>query len=263
MNHLKIALILTLFSSTFFAACKKDDDNGGNSENACKVSNVQYFDSGQVIETGTYTYTGNQVSKIQFNDYNFTFEYTGNNVSKRNYFFSAGSSPEAYDQISYNSDNTVSKIETFSKSNTSSTYSSVYRLDFVYTGGKLSKVRYLDVTGGASDLLVENTYTYTGNNITSLSYVDYTDTTQGTINYTYDTNPNLFKKQNSQTYQIDFFFNPLLFDSQGSLLPMAFSENNVTKLENTQIDYVSDDKKNLKDLKIGGVVLASYSYSCQ
>jgi hypothetical protein len=260
---MKKFLFVLAASLVFIIGCKKDDDNGDTPDNACKISNVQYYDSGQVVQSGTYTYTGNQITKLQFNNYNFTFTYAGNNISKRNYFFSAGASPENYDTIIYNSDNTISKIETFTQSNTGTSYSSVLRIEFVYAGGKLSKTRYLDISGGATDVFMENTFTYTGNNITSLSFVNFADTTQGTVNYTYDTNSNHFKKQNSQAYLVDFLFNPILLDEQGSLLPLAFSENNVTGISNTQIGYVSDDKNNLKDITIAGDLFARYSYQCQ
>jgi hypothetical protein len=261
MNHLKFAISLTLFITTFFAACKKDDDDDSGSENACKVTNVQYYDDGQPDETATYTYNGNQVTKVQFSNYNYTLEYSGNNITKRNYFVSAGATPELYDQISYNSDGTISKIESFEKSSATA-YSPFLRLDFIYSSGKLNKTRYFafDSTG-ASALALENTYTFTGNNITSLNFQNFADTTQGTVSYTYDTNPNFFKKQNSQIYIVDFLFNHFLFDD-GSFLPMAFSENNVTKIVNTDISYESDTNQNLKDLKFGGDLIARYTYQC-
>lgn len=264
MNLLKFSIGLTLFTSTFFAACKKDDDDddGGSSGNACKVSQVQYFDSGRVEETGNYTYTGNQLTKVQFNDYYYTFEYTNNNISKRNYFVSAASTPEYYDQITYNSDGTVNRIEISAKTQTSS-YAPFLRIDNTYSGGKLNKTTYLFIDGGVTEPIIESNYTYTGNNITTLNYTDYTDTSQGTINYTYDSNPNFFKKQNSQAFLVEQIFNIFLFSIEGfALLPMGISENNVTNISNSTISYEPDDKQNLKDLKIGGDLFARYTYQC-
>ena len=263
MNLLKFSIGLTLFTSTFFAACKKDDDDddGGGNQNACKVSQVQYFDSGQVYETGRYTYTENQLTKVQFDDYYYTFERTNNNISKRNYFFSASSSPEYYDQITYNSDGTISRIEVSEKTQTS-TYTPVLRIENTYSGGKINKTNYLLIDGGMTEPFLESTYTYTGNNITSMSYVDYSDTSQGTVNYTYDSNPNLFKKQNNQIFLVDQLFNFLFSFESFILLPMGFSENNVTNISNTTISYESDDRQNLKDVKIGGILFARYTSQC-
>jgi hypothetical protein len=265
MKYLKFALILSLFTSTFFAACKKDDDDDGDdSEDACKVSNVQYFDTnGQVGETGTYTYTGNQVTKIQYTDYNSTFEYSGNNISKRNFFFSAGANPGVYDQVSYNSDGTISKIESFGQTQTS--YVSFFRVDFVYSGGKLSKTAYFEVDGGTSTPLFESAFTYTGNNITSVKLEgDSIQTT--TLEYTYDTNPNRLKKQNSQIFLVEnsFNLNFYIFPTQGILLlPMAFSENNVTGVSGSTVSYESDDRQNLKDIKLDNDLFIRYNYLCQ
>jgi hypothetical protein len=262
MNHLKFAISLTLFITTFFAACKKDDDDDSGSENACKISTVQYFDSGQVDLTGTYTYTGNQITKVQYDDYNSTFEYNGNNISKRNYFVSAGATPEFYDQVSYNSDGTISKIETFGR--TQSSYESFFRVDFVYSGGKLSKTTFLELDGGTTAPILENTYTYTGNNITSVRIES--DSVQQTVNYTYDTNPNHLKKQNNQVFLVDqtFNLNFFLFSEQGIvLLPMVYSENNVTSISNVNVSYKSDDRQNLKDIEIDGDLFIRYNYLCQ
>jgi hypothetical protein len=265
MKYLKFALILSLFTSTFFAACKKDDDDDGDSsENACKVSTVQYYDSGQVVQTGTYTYTGNQVTRIQYDTYNSTFEYTGNNISKRNYFVSAGASPELYDQVSYNSDGTISKIESFGQTQTS--YEPYFRVDFVYSGGKLNKTTYYEVDGGTTTPLFESAFTYTGNNITSVKLEG--DSIQATtLEYTYDTNPNRLKKQNSQIFLVENTFNLNFFITsslQGTLfLPMAFSENNVTGVSNSTVSYESDDRQNLKDIKIENELFIRYNYLCQ
>lgn len=262
MNLLKFSIGLTLFTSTFFAACKKDDDDDGDQpENACKVSNVQYS-FGQETMNATYVYNGNQVSKVQFPDFNYTFDYTGNNITKRNYFFSAGAKPEIYDQVSYNTDGTISRIDTYADTSGTS-YITVQRIDFSYSGGKLSKTSFYELNGAISDLYLENTYTYTGNNITSLSMKEITDTGDitGTVNYTYDSNPNYFKKQNAQSYMIDLLFNTIFLDD-GSFLPMAFSENNVTKISTEDITYESDTRQNVTNIKVGGTSIARYTYQC-
>jgi hypothetical protein len=263
MNLLKFSIGLTLFTSTFFAACKKDDDDDGEpSENACKVTSAQYS-LGQSTINATYTYNGNQVTKVQFPTFNYTFDYTGNNISKRNYFLSAGANPEIYDQISYNTDGTISRIESYAQDTSGTSYLPAQRIDFSYSGGKLSKTSFYELDGAISDLYLENTYTYTGNNISSLSMKEITDTGDitGTVNYTYDTNPNYFKKQNSQAYMIDILFNPILLDD-GSFLPMVFSENNVTKISTSDITYESDTRQNVTNVKVGANSLARYTYQC-
>lgn len=257
----KVLFALTAASLLLFQSCKKDDDDGENtSENPCKVTSAQYLSNGQTVQTATYTYTSNQVTKVQLTDVNYTFEYANNNITKRNYFFSAGANPEVYDQVSYNSDGTVSRIESFGITN-SGTYTQFMRIDFTYSGGKLNKMTFSEITGSASEVFLENTYSYTGNNITSLDLIDHRDTTQGTLNYTYDTNPNHLKKQNSQVFMIDLLFNSILND-EGVFLPLAFSENNVTGVSGTSFSYQSDTRQNLTDINVDGKPFIKYTYQC-
>ncbi len=262
MKTLKISLLFLFTASVFFYGCKKDKDDDP-AQQTCRVAKVNYFETnGTAFDSAFYTYTGDKVTKVQLSDANFTLEYNGNNVVKRNYFFSAASTPDAYDQVSYNGDGTISKIEIFER--VASNYASVYRLEFVYAGGKLSKATYSDVTNNVATREEEYVYNYAGNNISSAVYTDYLNSTPAqTLTYTYDTNENVFKKQNSQSLLIDFLF----LDLDGSILPLFFSGNNVLSLsgngQSIPLSYTLDTRQNLGEIRLVNQLFARYTYQCQ
>jgi hypothetical protein len=263
MKTLKISLLFLFTASVFFYGCKKDKDDDP-AQQTCRVAKVNYFETnGAPSDSAIYTYTADKVTKVQLSEANFTLEYNGNNVVRRNYFLSAASMPNAYDQVTYNTDGTISRIENFER--VSSNYSSVYRLDFTYTAGKLVKATYNDITNNVATKEEEYVYTYTGNNITSAVYTDFTGSTPSpqTFTYTYDTNINYFKKLNSQVFLIDLLF----LDLDGSSLPLIFSGNNVLSLsgngQSIPLSYTLDTRQNLGEIRLVNQLFARYTYQCQ
>jgi hypothetical protein len=261
-------LLVFISAVTLLFSCKKDDTNGGGGNTNCRATKVVYFEgTATPYDSAVYTYTGDKVTKVQLDGANYTLEYSGNNITKRNFFTSAGATPDLYDVISYNPDNTISKIETFYKSG--STYVLFWRTDFAYTGGKVSKVTNYEVTNNVSTGYDEYTFTYTGNNITTVAYRDLENpgSPAQNITYAYDNNPNYFKKQNSQFFLIDaFFIDPEIY----LFLPMIFSENNVTSITGgaggVNVSYELDNNQNLVNYRItqaGTQFLRSqYTYTC-
>ena len=263
MKTMKISLLLLLGSSVVFNSCKKDKSDDP-AQQTCKVTKVNYFGTtGAAVDSAVYTYTGDKVSKVQLSAANYTLEYSGNNVVKRNIFSTAGATPDAYDQVTYNSDNTINKIESFER--VSSNYVLVYRANFTYTGGKLTKAAFNDVNNNTPTLYEDYVYTYTGNNITSSVYTDYSGSTPSsqTLTYSFDTNTNYFKKQNSQFLLIDAFF----ADFDGLFLPLAFSDNNVISIsgngQSLPFSYTLDSRQNLGDIRLLNQLFARYTYQCQ
>jgi hypothetical protein len=261
-------LLLFITASTLIFSCKKDDTNGGGTPN-CRVTKVNYFETSTTpYDSAVYTYTGDKVSKVQLSSANYTLEYTGNNITKRNFFTSAGASPDLYDAITYNGDNTISKIETFYRVS-GSNYALFWSTEFGYTGGKLTKVTNYEVTNNVRTGFDEYTYTYTGNNITTAAYSDLTDpgSPAQNINFAYDNNPNYLKRQNSQVFLLDaFFIDPELY----LFLPMIFSQNNVTTITGdagfVNVSYDLDNNQNLVNYRImqgnTQVLRSQYTYTC-
>ncbi len=263
MKTLKISLLFLFTASVFFYGCKKDKDDNP-AQQTCKVTKVNYFGStGLPVDSAAYTYTGDKVSKVQLSTQNYTLEYSGNNVVKRNIFSSAGATPDAYDQVTYNSDNTINKIESFER--VSANYVLVYRANFTYTSGKLTKAAFSNINNNTATVYEDYVYTYTGNNVTSSLYTDYTTSTPSsqTLNFTFDSNANYFRNQNSQFLLIDAFF----ADLDGLFLPLAFSDNNVLSISGTggsiPLSYTLDSRQNLGDIRLLNQLFARYTYQCQ
>lgn len=263
------SLVIFIAATTLLFACKKDDtDDGGGGSTNCRNTKVVYFEgTATPYDSAVYTYTGDKVTKVQLGSSNFTLEYSGNNITKRNFFTTAGATPDMYDAITYNSDNTISKMETFYKSGQN--YVLFWRTEFAYTGGKISKVTNYEVNNNTATGWDEYTFNYTGNNITTVSLKDLTDPASPAqnINYSYDNNPNYFKKQNSNVFLVDaFYIDPELY----LFLPMIFSANNVVSISGgagtVNVTYELDNKQNLVNYKImqaGTQFLRSqYIYTC-
>lgn len=266
MNLTKTLGLAFLASALLFSSCKKDDDDDTPPAVTCKLAKSVYFDqSGLREDSARFTYTGDRITKAEATDYYYTYEYAGDRVSKRNSFSTGQTTPDYFQQLSYNSDGTPSKIETFVP--TSGTNSQIYdRMEFVYSGGKIQRIDYVDFSMGTGTKVAEFLYTYTGNNITTVAIRDLTvspaETT--TFTYTYDANPNYLKKQNTQIHFLDPFFG----DGDPTLMPFALSENNVASLSvdgqtAAPLTYSLDDRQNIKDIKVVNRFIIAYTYQCQ
>ncbi|MBD0276708.1 MAG: hypothetical protein ICV81_01905 [Flavisolibacter sp.] len=260
MKSLKWLIVCAFSLTTIFISCKKE---GNQNPTICRVTKVYIFNSGVRDDSASYFYTGSKVAKVQFGDsVYYTIEYNGDKVAQRKYFSGSASIPDGYDVISYNQDGTPSKIEGFVRiNNVNINYSKV---DFSYNAGKLEKTTTYENNGTSLVKLDESTFTYTGNNITKVTKVDITDGSQTTINYSYDDKNNYFKKQNSQFYFIDPYF--IIDGFNSALAPLYFSSNNVNGLGSSgliiPVEYILDEKQNLKAIKIAGETTLEYNNFC-
>lgn len=269
MNVTKTLGLALLGATLLFTACKKDDDDASNNTPGCKVNRALLYTGGSstASDTATYAYNGDRLTKITGDGEETAFEYSGDRISKINYLTTGTTTPEEYDQVSYNSDGTISKIDYYDRVS-GTTFAAYYRYEFSYTSGKLSKVTEYDLGNSTPEKTWEYTYTYTGNNITKVDETDYTLTPAETTsyNYTYDSNNNYYKKQNAQAMLIDPYFG----GADGVFLPIFYSANNVTSvgtgLGALPISYTTDDKQNLKDISMiipNAQFRVSYDYLCQ
>jgi hypothetical protein len=268
MYFTKTLSLAFLGAAILFTACKKDDDDGdAPAQQTCRVMKAVYFDStGGRGDSINYTYSGDKITKATFSDgYYYNFEYTGDRVSKKSGFAAGTNTAEYFQQITYRSDGTIEKIETHIDTlGTGSNYLLYERYEYTYASGKISKIGWFLPLFTANKVL-EYTYTFTGNNVSSVAIADLTTSpaTTSTLSYTYDTNPNYYKKQNGQIHFIDIIFG----DSDPTLFPLAISDNNVTRVtgpsNTTNIGYTLDSRQNLRTLNVGGAPLIEYTYQCQ
>lgn len=258
--------LLTILASFFIVSCQKEPDEAllGTTPSSCQLIRAESIDSGAIQDTAGYVYAGDKVSKISFTDYFTTFDYTGNRVTKRSYYDITNNDPAGFDNISYNGDGSVAKIETYVVFPQLPAGILVYTYDFTYTAGKLTRmVEKADTSfrGAPMINLYEYDYTYTGNNITKVEQKDVLNNVTDILSYAYDNKTNYFNKKSGSLFT-DLFFNQL----DGSSLPLALSANNVTKVSfgggDVLVDYTLDSQSNLKELLFDGTVAIRYFYKC-
>jgi hypothetical protein len=258
------SLLLLFILSFSITSCKKDDDD--KKQETCRLIKTDYYNNGTVASSANYKYENGRVVRVEVpGQSNFNLEYTGERITRRRYFPTGSTTANGLDQISYNADGTISRIEMFNLNGSSQ--SKYYQIDFAYTGGKLNKATYSEVNSSGT-LVVdeEHTFTYTGNNITSQVFKIFNGSQSQSIplTITHDTNANAFKKINQQVFLIEPFFDDI---EGGIFLSLLFSENNVKEIKaatgSIPFEYTNDAKGYLSSFLLGGQKVAGFNYECQ
>lgn len=268
MQHHLAAL---LFATTLFAACTKEDEAVTNTATDCKPSKVYFYggaDNATITDTLVYTYTGTNVAKIVAAEgYYSTFEYSGGRITRRNHFDNLTAASNEYDTVTYNSDGTVAKIESYGHQSALGTEFKD-RYEFTYSAGKLTKFTYTSYWDGvASGYQDRHFYAYTGSNITRDSVVEsdpYGTDRSSVYYYTYDTQKNHFNKSGANA----LFHSAITMDLEGYMLPLFFSANNVIGFreapddEVADLSYTTDASGNLTLMKVFGIPDIAWEYQC-
>jgi len=268
MKLLKTVSLSFITLSFLLASCKKEDNESKN----CGILKTELYEANTVAFRGYYTYTNNQITKVEVPEIGgyYLLDYTGDKITKRNFFVNGSSVIDMYDQISYNADGTINKIETFELVGPGNTYERYNLTTFIYTNGKLSKLQIFEDWGNATELIEEYTYTYTGNNITSFVYKDLETFQTKNFTFQYNTENNFYHALNSHILLAD----PVLSSVDGmfpviagELLPLVLSANNATSIQedNTAampIEYTKDENGNITALRIDGEQRIGYAYRC-
>ena len=267
MKKKSTLLLLVLVATVFFIfSCKKDnDDSGGNPSLTCILSKAYYFDTvGGISDSIVYTYTGAYITKLSNAAGYAVLEYTSDKVTRRNFYDGTGTVPGAYDVIAYNGDGTINNIKSYVVFGQTIQYA---QNDFTYAGGKLSKldIQEIDLNSGQLVPASSSTFTYSGDNI-SQSVTTYYDPGGGapdiaTLTYSFDNNENYFRKNNA------IFTDYLFVDAiDGSIVPLLFSANNVTKvtegIDETTLSYTLDSNQNFYEFLFDGEKYSRYIYDC-
>jgi len=257
-------LIFSILCLSAIISCKKNDSDV-NQPLTCILAKAFYFDSvGSISDSLIYTYTGAYITKLSNAAGYATLEYTTDKVSRRNFFDAASTTPDAYDIVAYNNDGTISSIKSYIVFGTAIQYA---QYDFTYSGGNLSKldVKQYDINSSQLEPASSSTFTYSGNNI-SQSVTTYYDPAGGppdiaTLAYSFDSNENYFRKNNA--IFTDYIFVDAL---DGSLVPLLFSANNVTKVtegaDETPLVYSLDSNQNFYEFLFDGQKYSRYLYDC-
>lgn len=173
---------IALFMMT---SCSSDDDNNPtNNTNPVLVTQMTYIEDGDAPVTANYTYDGNKIIKVTYNDGTYEdYTYNSNNKITNIKTYDSGEVVEE-SNFTYNASGQLS-------SEVSLEGSLGYKTEYTYNNdGTISYVDYEGSIESQTLLTASGTITITNGNITQEIIVD--DTPQ-TWSYTYDNKNNPFK----------------------------------------------------------------------
>lgn len=258
--HVLFAAILCCFLS-----CQKEPDASLLTASACKLDKIYSYDLSGSVDTSSFEYTADKVSRINHSDYYEDLEYSGTRLVKRNILEKANNSIAGFDEFEYNPDSTISRITYYDVLVFLPQPLIVYQTDFSYNAGRLSYAlsKNFDENTGGLALYHESFFSYTGNNISQVIFHSFDGQSTDTLHYSFDAKQNYYGKQPNL-----WLTDPLFINYEGYWLPMALSANNVTAITDTRaytvaIDYDETDKQDIAALRIDGDLWARYNYKCQ
>jgi hypothetical protein len=260
MRRVYLAVIAAL---CVLASCQKEPEFSLEAPE-CRLDYAYFYDINGDIDTTTYEYSsGDLLYKVHYPSYDMEFVYSGNRIVRRNYYQSGSQNAEAFEEILYNPDGTIGKINFNIADPSVPVPITIFEYLFTWSGGQLEHLAIkMDTLGGLATIY-EYTYESTNGNLTTCYVYDLVSQQKDTLHYSYDGNPNYYG-QDPAVWLSDLNFS----DFNGIFLPFALSVNNVVALANNQggtsvIEYeVSADEK-LKTFSVDGIVWSRYFYKCQ
>lgn len=246
----------------FIESCKKLDEVRPPNV-SCKAIK-QYTNNNQIPpDTARYSYVGNRISQINFNDFYRNIEYNNlGKIAKVYYFHKGQLDTLMIMSVFYDTDGKIKRLERIAK------YLPLYKmvLEFENANGKVNQVKVseYDVNGVYIPNEEVHTFTYTAKNITSHK-IEVSGGNTELISLDYDKKANYFTKQDPNFFILDPFFSDS-WTYNRKLLPFVLSDNNVIRTSDTTvyggtIQYNIDKNENIKEFSIGSRLIG-YEYSC-
>lgn len=269
INPLFLLLVSGIFLCT--ASCKKDPKPAP----VCKlIQSVDEPESNVDAKTINYTWNNGNISKAEIiaEEEAAVFTYNGNNkISNYKTFTSTNPVPAKQYNFNYNNDNTYSKIDYYLNGKLNRVY------EFQNTNGRISKIieKKADINGQVgSNPSAEYEFNYTDNNVTRI-ILTRADGLLGTYDYSYDNQPNNYKKIHEQfsimdysqatswTLRLNKFF---LSENQNNCIKLstkAVLNNEPIEETSEEFIYKPDGKGNLYETTdASGHVIGNYTYEC-
>lgn len=200
---MKQTLLLSLLF--LFATCQKEADgnNPANPTTDCKLKSIVY-DFSPSLRTYNVIYTGDNISEITSSVDKTVYTYnSGGQLTKREIFNIGNSQVQVKTEFTYDVSGQV--IEEKNYEFYSGSLQATSRYTISYNNGKRSQMNHYSNGGAAYS--GKTLYTWTGENVTSISYYDQTDALECTTNFTYD-----LTKENSFFSKFKTFFLQDLYD---------------------------------------------------
>ena len=235
---------------------------------SCKVVNAYYYANNAIYDSASFTYNGDKVMRAESDIKTITYTYSGSNINTLTYFDKLAKAVSFVDSIDYDANNKMTRLRVWYYPGRFSDVNSQYTYLFSYKGNNIDKISSIHQSESSSTISdsLTNMFNLDGaGNTQSIVTIDRLGNVYDSVHYSYDNNPNYFKKVNP-----NFFIFDANFDMQGNYLhhlPYAISTNNVTNFSyfaNSvyNVTYQLDSLKNLTQVNVNGAPYATYSYTC-
>lgn len=265
MQRILYSLIACL--TILVISCQAEVDEIREETKNCKiVTGLYYGGGGGLFDSATYRYdAAGKIIRVDTDLGYYTYSYNGDKIVSRKYFEGADLWWE--DSVYWDGSN-VSQYIQFNYSNSSPELS---RYKLQYSGGRLSRILYIDmypdwVNGGMLvDSFPTNVYWNAAGNIEKLIYLDEFGDAVDSIKYSYDNNTNFFKVVHPHFYLFDPIFS--LHAGFEPHLAYYYSKNNVIGFTiydgfNYNVSYGLDSLNQISEIKMDGFDYMKYKYTC-
>ena len=263
-----------LLATVFLGACQKTiDDFNVNTQNPvapvdtiCRITNAYYYGgSGGLNDSTVYTYTGNQLTRVEGRDEFVEYVYNGSKLFSLTYTEKQMNQVYRVDTFYYAGD-LITQIRSHDFDQWVYMDSVHAIMDFNYTGTQLNSLSTQFWHGDIPSQIFSNQtdFTWENGNIVKLMFADATGWTDS-VTYSFDTLPNYFKNVGGYFFMNDPFFELQVgFDAH---IPYFLSTNNVTGyvvtgLTNT-VAYEIDSRRNPVAVNMNGFEYMKYKYLCE
>jgi hypothetical protein len=268
----KLFTLMCLSGCTIIYSCQKEikgDDTSAPVPPSCKaVSAFYYAGNTGIYDSALFVYNGDKVVKAESDIKLITYTYSGANISSRIYFDKLANSVSFVDSADYDAINRIKRLRVWYYPGRFSVENNQFTYLFSYKGNNLDRISSIE--GNQSNSTSTDTLTNIFNinaagNTDNIVTIDNAGNVYDSVHYTYDNNPNYFKKINP-----NFFLFDANFQMQGNYLhhlPYCISTNNVTSFSYFanavyQVNYQLDSLKNVNAVTVNGVPYATYTYTC-
>jgi len=236
---------------------------------SCKVASAYYYASPNgIYDSATFVYNGDKLAKAESDLKLITYTYNGANISSRTYFDKLANSVSFVDSAEYDASNRLKKLTVWYYPGRFSDVTKQYIYNFSYKGNNYDKITSIikNSSNSSTPDTLQNIFQIDAvGNTQSIVTLDKEGNVYDSVHYSYDSNPNYFKKIDN-----NFFLFDANFQMQGSYLhhlPYSISTNNVTSFSyfantNYQVNYQLDSLKNVTAVNVNGSPYATYSYNC-
>jgi len=196
---------------------------------SCKPVTAFYYANNAIYDSASFIYNGTKVMRAESDIKSITYTYAGSNITSLTYFDKLAKAVSFVDSTDYDANNRITRLRVWFYPGRFSAVNDQYTYLFSYKGNNIDKINAIhqgESNASSGDSLTNIFNVDAAGNTQSIVTIDRQGNVYDSVHYSYDSNPNYFKKMNP-----NFFIFDANFQMQGRYLhhlPYATSTNNVT-----------------------------------